>query len=110
MKVYKQEHKEIVRISFGSKHSISFEDTSVNEVYDLTIKVLSKMKLKRTININGSPFDRPTKELSIILSVRHESGAYKLRGYKGKSKSKTMFGITGIEAKEYFEKHYKDHL
>ena len=110
MKEYKQEHTEIVRLSFGSKKSISFQDTSVAEVYDLALKVFSEMTVTRTIELEASPLDKPMEKLSLIMTIRHESGAYKLRGYKGKSKSKTLFGLTVEEAYDYFHKHYKRYL
>jgi hypothetical protein len=110
MKVYEQKHKEIVRISFGPKHSMSFEDTTVKDVFDLAIRVFSEYKLERRIVFKGNPFDKPESGNKLIVTIRHESGAYAKRGYKGKSKSKTMFGLTGKQAKEYFVENYEKYL
>jgi len=104
MKVYEKKPTPIVRLSFGHNLSIAFEETTVDNVYDLAIRVFSSMQHKKVIRFTGSPFTSP-KEDKLILTVRHELGAKKTN-----SRSKTMFSITAEKAKRYFEDNYKDHI
>ena len=103
MKVYNRTPR-LVRISFGSSHSVAFEDTTVQELFDLAIRIFSDIGISRSYSVSGSPVDHQSFQ-KILLSVRESVGSDK----KGKSLKKTLYCITGEEAKEYFMKHYESY-
>lgn len=110
MKVYEQTEFNVVRISFGPKDSMTFQDTTIDELYGIAYRMFSKLKINKTIKLKGNPFNKPTVDVSLVLSIREEKASLKAKGYKGKSRNKTMYGLTGPEAKKYFEDHYKEYL
>lgn len=107
MKEYKKEIVPIVRIQFGKKvdtHSISFTDTTVEEVMDVAVKVFKEHRITKTIVLeNASPLSTIMAETSILMHVREEQGSRKMNG----SKSKSLYGLTAKEAFEIFKNNYK---
>jgi len=109
MELFEKDNRELIRIQFGYHTSITFTDTTVINLFDIAIKVFSAIKIDKTLVVKGSPLTSPKAELSIILSVREE-GSVHGKHQKGKAKSKTMFGLSGEEAKQIFLTHYKNYI
>jgi len=97
MKVYIHDNsRKLVRISFGYLESISFENTTVKEVFDKAIEIFSKEKLNLEFEIKDhNPTKKPETSIALVMQVREEN-----QGIKGGSKSKTLYGLTAIQAKE----------
>lgn len=109
MKIFQKEKTELVRIQFGYNISLTLTDTTLIELFDVVIKVFSAIEIDKTLIVKGSPLSSPKAELSIQLSVREEGyshGKYQ----KGKARSKTMFGLSGEEAKQIFLDNYEKYL
>lgn len=105
MKVHKIEAKKLVRLQFYDK-SISFEGTDVETVLEVALNVFRNTKLKSEIKlVEHCPLTKPQGVLSVVMTIREEIGSV-----KGKSKSKTLYGLTGEEALEIFTNNYKKHL
>lgn len=102
MKLYQVNKKPIVRISFGANKSLSFEDTTTEEVFNLFIKVFENHKVNRTIELKDfSPLKKPSASLNLCVTVRAELGKK-----FDKSKSKTIYGLNDTEAMEVFKNNY----
>lgn len=106
MRLLKEENLDHVRISFGYK-SITFADTTVEEVYNLAIKIFSRAKVNATIELkNHNPLKKPSAELTLLMTVREEGSRHRNNGHKGKSKNKTLYGLSDEHAMEIFKDGY----
>jgi hypothetical protein len=105
MKLYEQKQTDIVRIKFGSGESLSFTDATVDQVFDVAMRVFSDMVVNKTVET--TPLTKPGSPVKVILLVRDESKYKKGEGYKVKSKSKTVYGLSPKQAKDYFLENYK---
>ena len=117
MKVYEKTITEIVRISFGHTKSISFCDTTFDEVRDLVHKVFADLKVTKTITLKDHPvWESPKSSLSLSIGVRLEGSAHAKRlktnrlSHKGMSRTKQLYGLTADEAYDYFMNNYKKYL
>ena len=93
----------VIRLQFGSHTSLTFSDTTIDEVYDLFIAVFRNEKIERTIKVEGSALNKPEAISRLVCQVRDGS-------HKQKSKSKSIYGLSDEEAKEFFLKHYEKYL
>lgn len=106
MKIYKIHENPIVRISFGSNKSISFEETTTEQVYDVFLKVFNDIKINKVIELkNFNPFKKPHTNISLTVTIRAEKGKK-----FDKSKSKTIYGLDDFEAMDIFIKNYKKYI
>lgn len=111
MKVFKPKKVEIVRIQFGNSKSISFEDTTIHEVFDVMVNVFSELKLNTTLELkNHSVFTKPSTLIVSRVNVRYEGFNYKKTNHKGASKNKTLYGINQEDAYNYFKDNYEKFL
>ncbi len=110
MKLHEEQATTLIRIQFGMKEvtkSVSFEDTTVFEVYDLFLKVFSDWKITKTLKLeNHCPLSTIKSNTSLTCMIREEFGREK----KPASKSKSLYGVSSLEAHDYFVKNYKKHL
>lgn len=106
MKVYRIDTNKLVRIEFRGGKSISFTDTTIEEVFDTAIKTFKNVVVGSEVKlVNHCPLNKPETTLSTVMSVREEEGIL-----KGKSKSKQLYGLTPMEAYDLFVNNYEKHL
>lgn len=112
MKLYDTTEEKLIRISFGFGKSISFQDTTVKEVFDCFIKVFENYKFTASFEVNNfSPLQKPSTQTALIVSVRKEGKEEgKAKGYKGESKNKTLYCINQDEAFSVFKNNYKKYI
>ena len=113
MKEFKRvDPKDLVRIQFGTKHSMSFTDTTVEEVMDIAKKVFSDVRINKTIRLDDwCPMNAPSSQVSLVLYVRKEKGGKTNPNYRtAGSKNKTIYGLTGEEAMKMFRERFTKYL
>ena len=95
-----QEAEHITRISFGSKHHLSFIDTTVEEVYNHFIEFFKEHEFVAHFSLRmPTPFKKPSSEVSFSVVVCDFIGNKRV----SKSKSKTMYVINPVDAYYSFE-------
>jgi hypothetical protein len=90
----------IVRIQFGNGKSISFKDTTVEEVFSVFLRVFEE------ITFTHSALQKPGSMPQTLVSVRAEVSSKKLKG----GRSKTIYGFEPEKAMAIFENEYQDYL
>lgn len=96
-----------VRIQFGSK-SLSFSDTTVDEVFNLFMNVFKNCRINNEIDLkNHCPLIKPSSTQRINVLIRAEGKDEKKHR---NSKSKGIYGMTPEEAKNYFLNNYQKYL
>lgn len=110
MKVYERSQGSIIRVGFGNHISMSFKETTLEEVWDVVVKVFKNTKITSVIEVKDHcPFDTPQKSIGLRLSVRYEGATHGSR-YKGQGKYKTLYGLTDKEAMKIFQENYEKYL
>lgn len=110
MKLFKIEKSpKIVRISFNAHVSVTFEETTIDEVYELALKVFKDVHVANMI-VEHNVLEKPQPKKKTLLQVREEGIAYSDSKHKGPSKSKTLYGINEEEAKKHFLENYEHYM
>lgn len=106
MELFNNTTHDFVRVSFGFNESCSIEGGTVKEIHKLMMDIFSNIKINKTISYKDvSPLKRPTSYCSLRVQIRKEGSSFK--NFKGESKSKSLYGLEGKEAKEIFLKHFE---
>jgi hypothetical protein len=111
MKIYRVERADnIIRLSFNAHISISFEETTIEEVYNLFLKAFENVEVESCV-LQHNVLKKPMTKHKVLVQVRNEGVIEgKNRGYKGVSKSKTLYGIREDEAKKLFLQYYNKNV
>ena len=105
MKRYEQKIVPLIRIQFGTK-SMSFTDTTVEEMFSLFLEIFSDVKIDINVNVKDwCPLHKPSNAIDLTVYIREEIGSKKMNN----SKSKTLYGISAEKAMEIFEKNYENY-
>ena len=103
MKILGENDLDLVRISFGYK-SITFTDTTVDEVFNLALSIFRNVKITASIELKDhSVLKKPHTSANLLMTVREEGSKFRASGNKGKSKNKTLYGISDEHAIEIFK-------
>ncbi|MHA2218064.1 MAG: hypothetical protein ACXACY_19185 [Candidatus Hodarchaeales archaeon] len=110
MKIFKIEKvQHIVRISFNAHTSITFEETTIEEVYEIFLKVFKDVETTGAL-LRHKVLQKPMTEKKTLITVRQEGVINIATKYKGVSKSKTLYGIAEAEAKKIFMDNYENFI
>lgn len=100
MKIYsKPPPTDLILIQFGGKKSVSFTETTVQEVLNKFLDIFSKLDIERTVTLKGSPLDSPKKSGAITVQVRHYRSGIPRKG----GRSRQVYGLTSEEACKLFK-------
>lgn len=107
----KEEAKKFVRITFGYSYSMAFEDTTIQDVYDLMIMVFSNHKVSGTIEIKDhNPLKKIESSVGVVVQVREEASKKILPNSKGKSKAKMIYFMDAKEAYDVFCENFEKYI